>query len=82
MEYLKKCGGGKELGEVNSAWGLEWKEKGGKWLPVVGPGPNLISLVHGMGPAHLPCLPTAPGLPRSLWVGALYYLSEGWNLAL
>ena len=29
---LQRCGGGKELGVMNSPWGLEWKEKGGEWL--------------------------------------------------
>ena len=82
VEYLQRCGGGKEVGVMNSPWGLEWKERGGEWLPVVGLDSNLISLLRGTGSAHPPCLLIAPGLPRSLLGGALYHPSERWNLAL
>ena len=48
---------------MNSSWGLEWKERGGEWLPVVGVDYNLISLLCGTGSAHPPWLLTAPVSP-------------------
>lgn len=66
---------------MNSPWGLEWKERGGEWLPVVGLDYNLISPLHGTGSAHPPWLLTAPVSPDPC-VWGLYHPSEKWNLAL
>lgn len=76
MQYPQRSEGGKELGVVNSPLGLEWEERGGKWLPEVGPVSDQGSLLCGTGPAHPPLLPPVPGLPRPIRVGAFYYLPE------
>ena len=63
VEYLQRRGGGKELGVMNSPWGLEWKETGREWLPCGRLDYNLISLLCGTGSAHPPWLLTAPVSP-------------------